>query len=135
MPVIREWRCGDCGTNGETMGPLDEVVCPTCNAQEAERVFLTPPAIRHDGTRVADRELRNLAQDYGLSNISNKDGGPVRKAPEGPQAPTFSEANPQTMAVLQRLGSQGNADGFSGVLPSLQRSGRPHQWRKTQERR
>lgn len=134
MPIIREWRCADCGTTGETMGPLEEVVCNHCSAQEAERVFLTPPGIKSPKTSTADRELKNLAADFGLTNMSNKHGEPVRKsAAQGPQSPQFTDANPQVMAAIQKLGS--NADGFSSVLPALQRSGRPHQWRKSPERR
>lgn len=131
--VIREWRCADCGTTGETSGPLEEVVCSTCNAQEAERVFLTPPGIKSPKTSTADRELKSLAQDFGMSNMSNRDGAAVKAAPQGPQAPRFEAGNPQVMQAIQRLGS--SADGFSSVLPALQRAGRPTQWRKTPERR
>lgn len=126
--IIREFRCGDCASTFESTDPVEEVVCPSCTAQEAERVFLTPPGIKSPQTSVADRELKNLAADFGLSNISNKDGAPVKSAPTGDAAPKFAPQNPATMQVLSKLGR--NADGFSGLLPSLQRAGRPHQWHK-----
>jgi putative FmdB family regulatory protein len=132
VPVIREFRCSDCGSTFESMLPVAEVCCPKCSGEEPERVFLTPPAIRSSHTTGTDKTLQGLAADYGLTNMTNKDGGPVKRAPDGPEAPSFATGNPQAMAALQRLG--GNADGFSGVLPSLQRAGRPHQWHKTHER-
>lgn len=131
--IIREWRCADCGTTGETSGAIEDVICQTCNAQEAERVFLTAPGLKSPQTSTADRELKNLASDFGLTDMSNRDGTAVRKAPEGPNAPQFSSGSPQVMQAIQKLGS--NADGFSSVLPALQRSGRPNQWRKTPDRR
>lgn len=133
MPIIREWKCGDCGTTGETMGALEDVVCHACSAQEAERVFLTAPSIKSPQTSTADKELKNLAADFGMSNMTNKDGAAVRQAPTGPQAPRFDTGSPQAMQMIQRLGA--NSDGFSSVLPNLQRSGRPHQWRKSPDRR
>lgn len=131
--VIREYRCNDCGCTFESSDPVEEVACPTCSAPEAERVFLTPPAIRHSATTFNDVTVKQLANDYGLSDVSNKHGEAMKKAPSGQGAPQFAGHNPQTAQILQKLGS--NADGFSGVLPALQRSGRPHQWRKTPERR
>jgi hypothetical protein len=131
--IVREWQCADCGTRGETMGPLEEVVCPTCNAQEVERAFFTAPGLKSPKTTTADNALKGLAADYGLTDISNKDGGPVKRPPTGEHAPQFTAGNPQVMAAIQKLGS--NADGFSSVLPALQRTGRPHQWNKARERR
>lgn len=133
MAIIREWRCVDCGTTGETMGALEDVVCPTCSGQEAERVFLTPPGIKSPQTSGTDRTLQHLAQDYGLSDMSNRDGAAVKRSPEGPAAPQFATGNAQAMQMIQRLGT--NADSFSPVLPALQRAGRPHQWHKSPERR
>ncbi len=112
---------------------VDEVSCPTCDAQEAERVFLTPPGIKSPQTAGKDRDLAALASDFGLSNMSNRDGAPVRSAPSGPAAPAFAPGTPQTMQALQKLGS--NSDSFSPVLPALRAAGRPHQWRKSPERR
>lgn len=131
--IIREWRCADCGTTGETTGQIEDVICQTCNAQEAERVFLTAPGFKSPSTSTADRELKTLATDFGLTNMSNREGSAVKKAPEGPHAPKFETGSPQAMQMIQRLGS--NADGFSSVLPALQRTGRPNQWRKTPDRR
>lgn len=126
--IIREFRCGDCGSTFESSDPIEEVACPSCAGAEPERVFLTPPGIKSPQTTSADSELRGLAADYGLSDISNKDGQPVKRAPSGPATPAFSDGNPQTMRMLQGLGR--NADGFSSVLPALQRAGRPTQWRR-----
>lgn len=132
--IIREFACGDCGCKFESSDPVEEVVCPTCSSEEAEREFRTAPALKSPKTARADQELKNLAADFGMTNISNKDGGPVKRGPAaGPASPQFAEGNPQVMHSLARLGA--NADGFSGVLPALRASGRPHQWQKTPERR
>lgn len=123
MPVIREWRCADCGTTGETMGSLEDVICPNCSAQEAERVFLTPPGYKSPKTSGTDRDIKNLAADYGLSDVSNKYGEAVKKAPTGDNAPQFAAANPQVSQALSKLG--GNADGFSQMIPALRDRGGP----------
>lgn len=127
--IIREFRCNDCSTTFESSAPIEEVACPQCTAQEAERVFLTPPSIKSPKTAVADRTLKELAADYGMSDMSNKHGQAVRQAPSGAEAPKFTENNPQMAAALARLG--GNADGFSSVLPTLRATGGPRSWAKT----
>lgn len=115
------------------MQSVDEVECPKCSAPEPERVFLTAPGIKSPQTSNTDKTLQGLAQDYGLSNMSNRDGAAVRQAPTGPNAPQFATGTPQAMQVLQKLG--GNSDGFSSVLPALRSAGTPRQWRKSPERR
>lgn len=131
--IIREWKCGDCGSVFESSDAPEEVACPICTAEEPERVFLTAPSVRSPDTSRKDSIVKELAADYGLSNVSNKYGAAVKGAPSGPSAPQFATGDPKAMQMLGRLGA--NADGFSSVLPSLQRAGRPHQWAKTKERR
>lgn len=131
--IIREFRCGDCGATFESTDPVEEVACPTCSAQEAERVFLTPPAVRSPTTGRTDKILGELAQDYGLSNMSNRGGAPVKQAPSGNSAPQFAAPNPQISQALAKLGN--NADGFSSVMPALRSAGGPRAWTKVPERR
>ena len=126
--IIREFRCGDCQSTFESSDPVEEVVCPVCTAQEAERVFLTAPSIKSPQTAGKDRDLKQLASDFGITDMSNRDGAAVKRAPAGDAAPQFAAPNPQITQVLSKLGGAG--DGFSSVLPSLQRAGRPHQWNK-----
>jgi hypothetical protein len=124
MPIIiREFQCGDCDHKFESSDPVEVVCCPRCSSQEAERAFFTPPGIKSPQTAKADRELKGLAADYGLTNMSNKEGAPVRQAPPQGAAPQFATGNAQAMQMVQRLGS--NADGFSPVLPALSRAGGP----------
>ena len=85
MPVIREFRCGDCGTLFESMLTIDEVACPKCTATEPERVFLTPPAVKSPKTANTDAIQKDLAQTYGLSDMSNRDGASVMRGQRGPQ--------------------------------------------------
>lgn len=129
MPVIREWRCGDCGTLFESMAAPEEVDCPTCSAAEPERVFLTPPAIRSPQTNFKDATVKQLAADYGLSDVSNKHGEAVKKAPSGAEMPAF--ANPSNSPIVQKLAASGGVDGFSQVLPTLRRAGGPRNWART----
>lgn len=126
--IIREYRCLDCDSTFETSDA--DPVCPVCTSDEQERVFLTAPSIRSTDTSRKDTIVKELAADYGLTDVSNRYGEPVKKPrPEqGGAAPQFSAPNPQVTQVLQKMG--GAADGFSGVLPALRRAGRPHQWAK-----
>lgn len=133
MPVIREFRCNDCGTLFESMEKPEDVFCPSCTAEEPERVFLTPPAIRSPNTSRSDKILGELAADYNLSNMSNRHGEAVKGAPSGAQAPQF--ANAANSPVLQRVASSGGADSFSGVLPTLRRAGGPRSWSRTPDRK
>jgi hypothetical protein len=119
MPIIREWRCGDCQTVFESMDT--EPVCPTCTAEEPERVFITPPAIRSPQTTSKDKIVKSLATDYGLADMSNKHGEAVKKSSDGPGAAAF--AGPQ---MLSKLNIPANArDNVSALLPSFSSSRNP----------
>ena len=104
----------------------EDVCCPTCTADEPERVFLTPPAIRSPQTNFKDATVKQLAADYGLSDVSNRNGEAVKKVPSETPAQFASAANSPVMNKLASMG--GGADGFSGVLPTLQRAGGPRNW-------
>lgn len=85
MPVIREFLCHDCGSSFESMLPPSEVECPKCAAPEPERVFLTPPAIKSPQTAKKDEITKDLAQTYGMSDMTNRDGASVSRGQRGPQ--------------------------------------------------
>lgn len=119
MPVIREFRCNDCGTTFESMSQDPE--CPNCSAVEPERVFLTPPGIVSPQTARKDEIVRDLAQAHGMSDMSNAGGAPVRRPPAQNPA-TFSTDN-RVVAQLQKIGAAG--DGLSAVLPTLRNSSNP----------
>ena len=85
MPVIREYLCGDCGSTFESMLPVEEVACPNCAAPEPERVFLTPPAIKSPQTGTKDAIQKDLAQTYGFSDMTNRNGESVMRGQRGPQ--------------------------------------------------
>lgn len=126
--IIREFKCNDCETLFESSDA--DPVCPTCTAEEPERVFLTPPAIRSGDTGRKDKIVKELAADYGMTNLTNKDGQPVKRpsVTEGPTAPQFAPTTNPIMGQLARLG--GGSDNFSGLLPAIRDAGRPHQWAK-----
>lgn len=127
MAIIREFRCNDCGHQFESMELPEDVSCPQCSG-ESEREFRTAPGIKSPDTSFNDKTVKALAQDFGLSNISNK-GGQAAKlpvAPTGP-APTFTN-NQQFMARLAQLGTA--ADNASQVLPMFAGRG-PRTWNKT----
>lgn len=103
MPVIREFRCGDCGSLFESMLPVEEVACPTCTAPEPERVFLTAPAIKSPRTASTDAIQKDLAQAYGLSDMTNRDGESVMRGQRGPQqAHAQWTANEQVLAAAAK---------------------------------
>lgn len=97
--IIREFRCGDCGHTFESSDPVETVACPACSAEEAERVFLTPPSIKSPQTSRKDEIVKDLAQSYGMSDLNNKDGA-AAKRPTSPQPPQF-----QSVPNMQMLGN------------------------------
>ncbi|HLZ34264.1 MAG TPA: zinc ribbon domain-containing protein [Nitrospira sp.] len=109
MAIIREYRCRDCGTVFESVSSDPE--CPGC-VGEAERIFLTPPAIRHTKTNFADATIADLAAAHGLSDISNRDGQPVRR-PAADNPNRF--AGPEIVAQLPI--PSGARDQLSPMLP------------------
>lgn len=128
--IIKEFRCLDCQTLFESSDA--DPVCPECTKDEPERVFLTAPSIRSPDTSRKDTIVKELASDYGLSNLSNKEGSAAKRPAiqQGAAAPQFASAGHPVMGTLAKLGS--GADNFSGVLPSLQRAGNPRNWNKRQ---
>lgn len=125
--IIREWRCADCSQTFESSENPEDVVCPHCTADEPERVFLTAPSVRDQKTTRTDTIVKELAADYGISNMTNKYGEPVKKPKDSPAAPQFSQNNEQMMQRLQQLGKGG--DNFSGVGGVFANRG-PRTWNK-----
>ena len=132
MPIIKEWRCNDCGTYFESADR--DPFCPACATQEdPERVFLTPPAIRSGDTSVKDEMVKGLAADFGLSDLrSNKHGEAVARRPSPPagQAPQFAATD---SPVLGRIPANAR-DGFSAVLHQIKDRG-PRTWDRKPERK
>lgn len=123
MPVIREYRCNDCGALFESMSQDPE--CPTCSGAEPERVFLTPPGIKSPQTAFKDETVKGLAADFGLSNMSNRDGQPVK----GQRGPDLAHAKWNDGAASQWLGRAAGAppsivDGCGFASPSPQYVGK-----------
>ena len=123
--IIREYRCNDCSTCFESSDA--DPVCPSCSAEDHERVFLTAPAIRGEKTTRSDKIMTELASDYGLSDMTNKDGRAVKQAPTGEHAPQFAPQDAKVMSRLQALGGAG--DNFSGTGSVFAGRG-PRTWNK-----
>jgi hypothetical protein len=120
MPIIREFRCRDCDTHFESMET--EPACPVCTAAESERVFLTPPGIKSPKTADKDKIVKSLAADYGLSNMSNREGQAVRqpRPQQGGMQARFGDSS--VMQSLSKL-PPGAGDGISSVLPMIKGRG------------
>ena len=123
--IIREYRCGDCGSAFESSDPVEEVTCPSCSSEEAEREFRTAPGFKSPKTSTADAAQKALASDFGLTNMSNKDGGPVKRGPQGP-APQFADTSSPVMQAVGRLGAQ--ADAFSPMMGGIRGAGPRPDW-------
>ncbi len=130
--IIKEYRCLDCQSFFESADA--DPFCPHCSAEEPERAFLTAPGFKQPATQIMDREQRNLAETYGMSDMSNKDGQSVRslQAPEQ-QAQFASAADPKIGQVLAKLGN--NSDSMSAMLPALRQMGGPRAWTKVPARK
>jgi hypothetical protein len=76
MPVLKEFRC-------KAHGPFEAIVkqdktpkCPFgCSPKFVHREFRTAPAVRNVATSRLDSLQKDIAHDYGLSNIKTGDEG------------------------------------------------------------
>lgn len=116
MPVTKEWECAAHGYFDATAP-----VCPHgCPDKFVRRVFLTPPAIGSEGTKRSDDTLKNLAADYGMTDIKNgQNGESVAMATPASSAPFKTQWNSLGKNFdVKGLGvSPGNAlEPFKGIL-------------------
>lgn len=143
MAIVKEWRCEAHGEFENANGK-----CPGgCPSDWVHREFRTAPAARSAVMGHTDRELRNLANDYGLSDIKNdKDGSSVMqslKRPEGDIKPKWGDISktwsppgwsqrgekPQSMTVPGTFGNhlqgQNGLEGFKFGQPMPKFVGKP----------
>ena len=109
MAIIKEYRCLDCEALFESSDA--DPACPQCTADEPERVFLTPPSIKSPKTAFQDATVKQLAADFGMSDMSNRHGKAVKEGPASPPAQFSGDA----MAQLARI-PQNARDGFSPLM-------------------
>lgn len=115
MGVLREYRCfaHDLEFESTEANPR----CPAgCSRKFVVQEFRTAPSIRSGGTRVADVMQRQLAQDYGLTDMRNdKDGSSVMsstRSASGGARQSAAEApraywNPSLFPVRQGWAARG----------------------------
>ncbi len=64
--VIKEFRCA---AHGYFESGVEKPSCPKGGCTTVTRVFLTAPSIKGDSTKQADANLRQIALDFGLSDM------------------------------------------------------------------
>jgi hypothetical protein len=80
MAILKEYRCVGHDHPFEAYVSDDEVPeCPFgCSPRFVRREFRTPVGIRHNGTTNMDLMTRQLASDYGMTDMRNdRDGSSV----------------------------------------------------------
>jgi hypothetical protein len=105
MAPLKEYRCA-------AHGPFEarKPKCPSgCSARFVVQEFRTAPAVRSAATKQSDRELRNLAGSYKMSDIpSVAEGesvmGELRKNPK--YAPTWGHVEHNAPGWSQREGEK-----------------------------
>jgi len=104
MPVVKEWECAAHGYFDAT-----EHRCPHgCPQEFVQRVFLTPPTIGSAKTKASDSMLRNLANDFGMTDIRNGvEGESVASQTPASSAPFKVPDRPGWLPVGQNLDVRG----------------------------
>jgi hypothetical protein len=76
VAVVKEWKCVACVTDFESTE--EKPRCPHgCSAGFVVQEFRTAPRIRSGSTSATDRNMRVMAQDLGMTDMSNRDGQSV----------------------------------------------------------
>ena len=129
--VIKEWRCLAHG-HFEAVEPA---VCPKGGCTTVERIFLTAPSIKNDNTKRADANLRQIALDFGLSDMrSAREGETTRiKTKQQREAEALQEKLRHRFAVMPGKGGTYNVEtkqvvggsSAGGALAALATHGAP----------
>jgi DNA-directed RNA polymerase subunit RPC12/RpoP len=69
MPVIKEYKCKDCGRIFDSQFPS----CIHCGSTEVQRIFITPFGYKSDRTKFSDDNIKSQIEAYGLSDYSNNE--------------------------------------------------------------
>jgi hypothetical protein len=79
MPVLKEWRCVAHDLAFESFD--EKPRCPSgCSNKFVRQEFRTPVGIRSGGTRIQDQMVKQLADDYRMTDMRNGDDGESVKA-------------------------------------------------------
>lgn len=131
MPVTREYECK---MHGPFESRAEKPRCPR-GCTTIQRVFLTPPGIKHTRTSNTDRLLQMDMFGKGLSDYSNKDGitaaqrrvdaiAPDMKPRFAPVGKDVGKALASTKVIPEAKHSLADASGTRGLLdvkPALQK--------------
>lgn len=80
MP-LHDFRCAAHGNFEST-----EPICPHgCDGSFVQKVFLKAPGLTSDRTKGIDKNLRDLAADYRMTNMTNRNGSVGRPDPGAQQ--------------------------------------------------
>lgn len=116
MGVMREYRCF-----GHGFFESEEPRCPR-GCTTVERAFLTAPGHYSKKTAAIDATFKQIAKDYRLSDMNNRDGKPARvvRAPQGEaraQQDRFSEMLQKRYGAKSVVHTQHGVGGWGGVNP------------------
>lgn len=117
MAVIKEWRCMAHGCFDST-----EPVCPK-GCSTVERVFLTPPGFTSDRTKHSDATFRQVAADFGMTNMRIRPEEPARIPPRNLTPHFGSMPKGGTYDVAKRAAEGGGA--HAGALAALAQHNAP----------
>jgi len=75
VAVLKEWKCPKHG-----VFESDYPICngDGCNSAKVVQVFLTAPSFKSGRTKGIDRTLKETAAAYGLTDMSNAGGRPLK---------------------------------------------------------
>ena len=106
MAVLADWECLAHG-RFESF----EQKCPHgCGQSIVSKIFINAPGIHSDRTKNIDKTFRNLADDFGLTNMNNQNGQSAAVRPD-----------PAKMAAREQLmGKLGDTSNAWGNVPSGQ---------------
>jgi hypothetical protein len=112
--ITKEWQCSGHGYFEAAAADGEVPKCPHgCAKRFVKRVFLTAPSIRSARTTNSDKTIRNLAQDFRMSDVKNdKAGGSVMDAMRkgNPQKPSWGQI-PRNAKNLKDVGFGGGTGG------------------------
>lgn len=115
MGVMKEWNCAAHGSFES-----DEPVCPSgCHGPFITREFRTAPGYKSINTKFMDQGMRTIAHEYGLTDMSNRNGKSVmenQRKEKGYVQPTWASDQIKHAAPgFSQRGEKAPVVDFSGL--------------------